>query len=328
MALKLFFVLICSVVSVAWCATSNSTSNATVHVWRGLEQCAYTIAIPKTDPEVCPGGRDTVVFLQDLKATVDDLSLKLENVKVKLGSLEQTIKDDQLNVFSTLTKVLMQEQERRQQIQLLKEEVESLKQSSTTSVVEPESEQVIRPTLPTTDTERIVPSMFSTTEGTGEEELPPTITPLLNDELTERPVTEAFVTDIWWTEYNFTYEDNWNACHGKQYVKLNNHWNIGKYVGVVLCSPTRYKIFLSEKLGDMFRNIADLYGAGEDHCQFLGAYDDATDIDHDVWDSPSTEGYYRGHYGEDLQYGRIGGQGDDWTGRKYPKWYECGVSIP
>lgn len=40
-------------------------------------------------------------------------------------------------------------------------------------------------------------------------------------------------------------------------------------------------------------------------------------------------GYYRANWGEDMTLGTIGGGlGQSWTGRYYPMWYECGVSIP
>ncbi|CAH1272496.1 Hypp4861 [Branchiostoma lanceolatum] len=159
MAPKLLFVLVCSVVSVTRGAPER---DATVRVWRGLEQCAHTIVIPKTDPE-------------DLKATVNDLSERMKKARSKLGSLEWMMKDDQLNVFSTLTKVLLQEQENSKQIQLLKDEMESLKQSAVKGNVSG-SEQEIHPTMITTQ---------ATSEEGKQQEVQPTRQTAKRPEITE-----------------------------------------------------------------------------------------------------------------------------------------------
>lgn len=38
---------------------------------------------------------------------------------------------------------------------------------------------------------------------------------------------------------DFTFDDSFNACYGDMYIK-NSTYNPGKYVGIILCSPTRY----------------------------------------------------------------------------------------
>lgn len=40
---------------------------------------------------------------------------------------------------------------------------------------------------------------------------------------------------------DFTFDDSYNACYGDMYIK-NSTYNPGKYVGIILCSPTRYPI--------------------------------------------------------------------------------------
>ena len=73
-------------------------------------------------------------------------------------------------------------------------------------------------------------------------------------------------------EFNFSspLHNGLNGCKdGKKYVRLNTY-SSGKIVGVVLCSPTRYKIYLSESLSEEFLDLSDKFGYGEDHCEFVG----------------------------------------------------------
>ena len=75
-----------------------------------------------------------------------------------------------------------------------------------------------------------------------------------------------------WIEFNFTHHSTQNACQNKQYVKRNHisKDGLGAYVGVQLCSATRYKLFLGNSLDEDFLDIGDQYGHGQDHCQFIG----------------------------------------------------------
>ncbi|KAH9519115.1 hypothetical protein Btru_074781 [Bulinus truncatus] len=73
-----------------------------------------------------------------------------------------------------------------------------------------------------------------------------------------------------WLPLTFEYDVSKTECHGQQYVKRLKFKN-AKLVGVVLCSPTRYKIFLSNSLHSKFMNVGDIQGLGEDHCEFVGA---------------------------------------------------------
>ncbi|KAI8510370.1 hypothetical protein Bbelb_112860 [Branchiostoma belcheri] len=109
----------------------NATSGGTVHIWRdGLEQCAHTVVVPRTDPEACPGGKGAVVFLQDLKTAVDDLTTRLTRTENRLEAIEKQFQKDQVQVYSSLTKVLLQEKENFKQIRRNTEGIYSLVQAS------------------------------------------------------------------------------------------------------------------------------------------------------------------------------------------------------
>ncbi|KAK6972852.1 hypothetical protein BgiMline_024020 [Biomphalaria glabrata] len=125
-----------------------------------------------------------------------------------------------------------------------------------------------------------------------------------------------------WLPLNFEYDSSKTECHGEQYVKkLKFHH--AKLVGVVLCSPTRYKIFLSNSLHSKFLNVGDLYGLGEDHCEFVGAMAKSQ-----VKLSPFrgttyfTQGFARSEWGEEPVLATLS------TLKPSPDWYECGLTIP
>ena len=73
-----------------------------------------------------------------------------------------------------------------------------------------------------------------------------------------------------WVEFNFTYDTSQTDCFGRQYIR-KTPYRVGKIVGVVLCTNSRYKILLSQSLTNKFLNIGDSDGLGEDHCEFIGA---------------------------------------------------------
>ncbi|XP_066276453.1 noelin-3-like [Branchiostoma lanceolatum] len=134
------------------------------------------------------------------------------------------------------------------------------------------------------------------------------------------------VTDTW-QRYDFSYDDSCSTCHGDRYVKSTSYTNQGKplVVGAVLCSSSRYKIFLSDSLVGTFSNIADGSGNGEDHCELVGAADDATVSADPFFGSCYGEGFRRSHRGDSFTYGPIGAGHSAYF---YGKWYECGVTIP
>lgn len=74
-----------------------------------------------------------------------------------------------------------------------------------------------------------------------------------------------------WAQFNFNHTHGRSGCFGgKKFVKKTGY-EVGSYVGVVLCSEKRYKIYLSDSLDEMFLNIGDTNKTGEDHCEFVGA---------------------------------------------------------
>ncbi|CAH1257230.1 FNDC1 [Branchiostoma lanceolatum] len=134
------------------------------------------------------------------------------------------------------------------------------------------------------------------------------------------------VTDTW-QRYDFSYDDSCSTCHGDRYVKSTSYTYQGKplVVGAVLCSSSRYKIFLSDSLAGTFSNIADDSGHGQDHCELVGAVDDATVSADPFFGSCYGQGFRRSHRGDSFTYGPIGAGHSAYF---YGKWYECGVTIP
>ncbi|XP_071959226.1 uncharacterized protein [Antedon mediterranea] len=155
----------------------------------------------------------------------------------------------------------------------------------------------------------------------------------ISDRTTESSVTQSPASETYrldrWTPYEFISEDTWNDCvGGRRYIRPTG-LIIGSYVGVVLCSSTKYKIFLSQRPNEKFLNVADSRGYGQDHCQFVGAsMSDHFKIDNDnFWATPRTRGYYRAKWNDMLQVGDIGGFIHGGWHNSF-KWYECGVVIP
>lgn len=95
---------------------------------------------------------------------------------------------------------------------------------------------------------------------------------LLNDKVVAIEVQNALQNNKW-REYNFKHsvKNTADDCkNGKKYVKQTK-FATGQFVGVVLCSPHRYKIYLSDSLTETFLDIADKSGFGKNHCEFVGA---------------------------------------------------------
>ncbi|CAB1340037.1 unnamed protein product [Coregonus sp. 'balchen'] len=113
-----------------------------------------------------------------------------------------------------------------------------------------------------------------------------------------------------------------NGRLGSQYVKRT--W-YRKFVGVVLCNSLRYKIFMGDGLKETFYSIADTFGHGEDHCQFVDSYlDGRTGSPSLSTYLPTAQGYYRSYRQEPVNFGPIGRH----TPHPFVGWYECGVPIP
>ncbi|KAI8494927.1 hypothetical protein Bbelb_275320 [Branchiostoma belcheri] len=142
--------------------------------------------------------------------------------------------------------------------------------------------------------------------------------------------TNCTIDPIVWEPFNFTYDNTCTSCTGERFVRQSNYTYGGQslYVGVVLCSPTQYKILLSDNLNGTFQNIGDGAGHGQDHCELVGASSDppSSSLDPD-YQTCSGTGYWRYRREDNFTSGVIGYGSDNgiaWYGR----WYQCGVTIP
>lgn len=128
-----------------------------------------------------------------------------------------------------------------------------------------------------------------------------------------------------WIEFNFTHHSTQNACHNKQYVKRNHisQNGLGAYVGVQLCSPTRYKLFLGNSLDEDFLDIGDQYGHGQDHCQFIGGQsENGVIVDTKFPSAMGEKAFMRKQWDDKPHIGYLSFM------TPTPSWYECGISLP
>ncbi|XP_064632439.1 uncharacterized protein LOC135490828 isoform X2 [Lineus longissimus] len=145
-------------------------------------------------------------------------------------------------------------------------------------------------------------------------------------------VKDCLSTEDCWLEYDFTAPSTWNDCAGgTKYVK-KNHYSVGKFLGVELCTPTKYKLFLSDDFNSEYSHIGDRSGHGGDHCEMMAApgvipKNDMWASDEGLFDSPNIKGYFRYNWEDTPTYGDIG-EKPIWTGRFYPKSYKCGIAVP
>ncbi|XP_006815447.1 target of Nesh-SH3-like [Saccoglossus kowalevskii] len=126
-----------------------------------------------------------------------------------------------------------------------------------------------------------------------------------------------------WTAFNFNYYNTWRLCDGDRYVKLSGY-DVGYYVGVILCDQSRYKILLSDTIDGEFYDIGDGAGTGQDNCEFIGGEFEAWTVDPDYYNAPSVIGFFRNQWGEIPSMGTIGTADSKFYGR----WMECGLVIP
>ncbi|KAK7150220.1 hypothetical protein R3I93_011470 [Phoxinus phoxinus] len=125
-----------------------------------------------------------------------------------------------------------------------------------------------------------------------------------------------------WVPFSFRFNPAHSSCKGSQFVKRT--W-YKKFVGVVLCNSLRYKIFMGDGLRETFYSVADTFGHGEDHCQFVDSYLDGRTGPHNLsLNLPTAQGYYRSYRQEPVNFGAIGRR----TPHPFVGWYECGVPIP
>ena len=126
-------------------------------------------------------------------------------------------------------------------------------------------------------------------------------------------------------------------CDGARYVRYSPQYE--KWIGVSLCSATRYKIFLGENLNDTFYEIGDYAGHGQDHCELVnpqfripnedditsgGCSSCAIDSAH-VFDPPvGSQGWSRASFGGQFTFVPSWPAFSLYTAQ----WYECGVEFP
>jgi hypothetical protein len=124
-------------------------------------------------------------------------------------------------------------------------------------------------------------------------------------------------------------------CTGERFVKFLPTYK--KFVGVILCSPERYKILLADTKEGPFFEVADDSGGGQDHCELVNPSfklpneDDITSggcatcyIGGGFMTPISGNGYSRSHFGDPFKFHPAWPACCDYT----PPWYECGVNIP
>ena len=140
-----------------------------------------------------------------------------------------------------------------------------------------------------------------------------------------------------WTPFVFGSAQAQTLCSGARYVRYLPTY--GKWVGVSLCSATRYKLFLGNSLDDTFHEIGDYAGHGQDHCELVNPNfripneDDITsggcstcniDSAH-VFEPPvGSQGWSRATFGQPFTFVSSWPMYNLYTAQ----WYECGVSVP
>lgn len=152
------------------------------------------------------------------------------------------------------------------------------------------------------------------------------------------PATGVVPPSTTWTAKPFTSASTVQTpCQGARYVRFLPAY--AKWVGVALCSPTRYKLFLADGPDDTFREIGDYAGHGQDHCELVNpgfSIPDEDDITSGgcthcsldgahVFDPPvGSQGWSRARFGEPFRFEPSWPEFNLYTAQ----WYECGIAIP
>ncbi|BFZ16267.1 hypothetical protein BsWGS_19306 [Bradybaena similaris] len=125
-----------------------------------------------------------------------------------------------------------------------------------------------------------------------------------------------------WIPYKFEFDPSRTECFGDQYVKRTKY-SKARFVGVVLCTSKRYKIFLSTSLQSKFLNIGDSNGMGHDHCEFVGGTGSSlVTLSEHKSTYEAVQGFSRNDWGDKPILSHLN------SIRPTARWYECGVDIP
>nr|XP_022292922.1 uncharacterized protein LOC111103756 isoform X1 [Crassostrea virginica] len=130
-----------------------------------------------------------------------------------------------------------------------------------------------------------------------------------------------------WFQFNFTHDNSSNGCPGGTRFVRRTQYSSAPYVGVILCSETRYKIMLGLKLNDTFQNIVYSNGGGMDHCELVEGYELGAAVSYSFMYITGTNSaeFWRNNWGEQFSTGNAGYY---YTYYSTNLWYECGVCIP
>jgi hypothetical protein len=128
------------------------------------------------------------------------------------------------------------------------------------------------------------------------------------------------------------------SCAGTSHLLHNAKYN--KWVKVVLCTPSRYDIFMGEQQSGPFYKVGDTAGHGQDHCELVNPSFTLTHEDNIdsgscptckeksagsvagipwLWGTPM---YWRSALGQPFNFGLANKQSINTS-----CWYECGVSF-
>lgn len=139
-----------------------------------------------------------------------------------------------------------------------------------------------------------------------------------------------------WEAFAFSSYAATTPCAGARYVRYMDEYSL--WVGAVLCTPTRYKLFLGAAKDGTFYQMGDYAGNGQDHCEMVN----------DVFSIPNEDDVQSGGCGacqlgplifSDVNNGPVYSRATFGTCFDYEaswpqfnlysvEWYECGVSIP
>ena len=139
-----------------------------------------------------------------------------------------------------------------------------------------------------------------------------------------------------WEPYQFSSFAANTPCNGARYVRYMDEYAL--WVGAVLCTPTRYKLYLSTTKDGTYYQMGDYAGNGQDHCEMVN---DAFTIPNEddvmsggcaacalgdlVFSDPGNGPVFsRATFGTCFDFEPQWPQFNLYS----VTWYECGVSIP